>query len=233
MTALAVVIGIALIAFARPPAPSTGGELVTPPTSYPAELVDGEVVGSAAAPVVMELYSDFQCPACKLFVTDRLPRLLAEFITPGTLRIESRDIDILGSGTPDESLELAAGATCAGEQDRYWPFHDLVFWNQGGENRGDHDAAFIARVAEAAALDRQSWDACMARSDVRPATKARTAAALAAGVSSTPTLVVNGQSIVGVPAYDQLAQLIRQLAAAASPAPGSTAPASTQEPAPS
>lgn len=233
VTAAAVLVGIAVIVFARPPQPSTGAELVTPPTSYPAELVDGDVVGAASAPVVMQMYSDFQCPACKLFVTERLPRLLTEFVVPGTLRIDSRDIDVLGKGTPNESLELAAGASCAAEQDRYWPFHDLVFWNQGRENQGDHDAAFIARVADAAGLDRQAWDACMVRSDVRPALKAQTAAALAAGVSSTPTLVVNGQSIVGVPAYDQLAQLIRQLAAAASPAPGSTAPESTQEPAPS
>ena len=238
VTALAVAVGLALIIFARPPARSTSGELVTPSTSYPAALVNGNVVGAAAAPVVMQIYSDFQCPACKLFVTERLPRLLTELVVPGTLRIESLDIDILGTGTPDESLELAAGATCAAEQDRYWPFHDLVFWNQGRENRGDHDAAFIARVADAAGLDRPAWDACMPRSDVRPAIKARTSAAVAAGVSSTPTLVVNGQSIVGVPAYDQLAQLVRQLAAAASPAPATiapatTAPATTTGPAPS
>jgi protein-disulfide isomerase len=233
VTALAIAVGIALIVIARPAARPTGAELVTPPTSYPAALVKGSVVGAAAAPVVMQLYSDFQCPACKLFVTDRLPRLLTELVVPGTLRIESLDIDILGTGTPDESLELAAGAACAAEQNRYWPFHDLVFWNQGRENRGDHDAAFIARVADAAGLDRQAWDACMLRRDIRPAIKARTASAVAAGISSTPTLVVNGQSIVGVPAYDQLAQRIRQLAAAASPAPGSTVPATTQGPAPS
>ena len=55
-----------------------------------------------------------------------------------------------GRGTPDESLELAAGAACAAEQGRYWQYHDLVFWNQGRENAGDHDAAFIGRVATAA-----------------------------------------------------------------------------------
>jgi protein-disulfide isomerase len=234
VTALAAIIGIALIALAtRPSTPPTGAELVTPPTSYPAELVKGDVVGAASAPVVMVLYSDFQCPACKLFVTERLPRLLTEFVVPGTLRIESRDIAILGRGTPDESLELAAGASCAAEQDRYWQFHDLVFWNQGRENRGDHDAAFIARVADAAGVDRPAWDACNARNDVRTAIKATTSTALAAGVNSTPTLVLNGQSSAGVPDYDQLAQAIRQLAAAASQAPGATAPATNPAPSPS
>lgn len=212
----AVVIGIAVIAFAGPPA-ATSAELVKPPSSYPAALVDGETLGASTAPVVLELYSDFQCPACRTFVTQHLQFLLREFVEPGTLRIEARDIDILGRGTPNESLELAAGAACAASQDRYWQFHDYVFWNQGRENQGDHDAAFIASVADAVGLDRAAWDACVAQPDARTATTARTSAALAQGINSTPTLVINGQAYVGVPSYDQLAALIRQLAASPEP----------------
>ena len=213
----AVLIGIVVIAFARPPAAATGQELITPPTSYPTELVNGEVLGSATAPVVLELYSDFQCPACRMFVMQQLPLLVSEFVRPGTLRIEARDIDILGQGTPNESLELAAGAACAAAPGRYWQFHDYVFWNQGRENQGDHDAAFIASVADAAGLDRAAWEACLAQPDLRTPITARTNAALAAGINSTPTLVINGQSFVGVPNYDQLAALIRQLAASPGP----------------
>ncbi len=219
VSAAAVLIGIAVIAFARPPAADTGAELITPPTSYPAELVDGEILGVASAPVVLELYSDFQCPACKLFVTRQLPLLVSEFVRPGTLRIEARDIDILGTGTPSESLELAAGAACAADQGRYWQFHDYVFWNQGRENRGDHDTAFIGRVADAAGVERSAWDTCFGQSGSRTSITTQTAAALAAGINQTPTLVLNGQSITGVPDYDQLAALIRQLTASPAASP--------------
>jgi protein-disulfide isomerase len=217
VTVAALAIGVAVIAFARPAAPAAAGELVTPPTSYPAALVAADVVGSASAPVVIQLYSDFQCPACKLFVTTELQRLVTEFVVPGTARIEAHDIDILGQGSPNESLELAAGAACAAKQGHYWAFHDLVFWNQGRENRGDHDAAFIARVADAAGVDRAAWDSCFAANDTRQPIIARSSSAAGAGIRSTPTLVVNGQMLVGVPNYDQLAALIRQLAAAPSP----------------
>ena len=220
----AVLIGLVVIVFALPREPSRGAVLVTPPTSYPADMVDGDVLGAPGAPVVIELYSDFQCPACKLFATDRMPRLVTEFVTPGTVRIQARDIAFLGQGTPNESLELAAGAACAAEQDRYWPFHDLVFWNQGRENRGDHNAAFIGRVADATGVDRAAWDACFARADVRSTIQASTTSAIAAGINSTPTLIVNGQKVVGVPAYDQLAALIRQLAGAAPSASPPTSP---------
>jgi protein-disulfide isomerase len=231
VTVAALAIGAGIIAFALPKGGSSDPELVRPPTSYPADLVDAESLGAAGAPVVIELYSDFQCPACKLFVTEQLPRLLEEFVRPGILRIEARDIAFLGRGSRDESLELAAGARCAAQQDRYWPFHDYVFWNQGRENRGDHSETFISRIAVEAGIERAAFDACLAGPEVRAAITGQTTTALGSGVNSTPTLIVNGQSAVGVPNYDQLAGLIRQLAAAASPAPGNAAsPEPTSQP---
>jgi protein-disulfide isomerase len=218
VTATAVLIGLAIIVFARPPAPTTG-ELITPPTSYPAELVNGEALGVAAAPVVMEVYSDFQCPACKLFATQHMSLLMSEFVRPGTLRIEARDIDILSGTAANESLELAAGAACAVSQGKYWRFHDYIFWNQGRENQGDHSAAFITGIADAVGVDRVAWDACFAKPETRTAITSRTQTAIGAGINSTPTLVVNGQMIRGVPDYDQLAALIRQLAASPAPSP--------------
>lgn len=217
VSAGALVAGAVLVFLALPREPGTADELLVPRNPYPAELVDGDVVGSREAPVVIELYADFQCPACQLFVHERLARLVSDFVVPGTVRIEAKDIDILGRGSQSESLELAVGARCAAEQNRYWEFHDIVFWNQGRENRGDHDAAFIARVADAAELDRTAFDACVGRPDERATILQQTAAARAAGISSTPTLLVNGQPVVGVPEYDQLATLIRQLAAQALP----------------
>jgi len=228
----AVLIAVAVIAFARPATPGGGADLITPPTTYAIGLATGDVLGDASAPVVIKLYSDFQCPACRTFVTSQLPSLVREFVVPGTVRIEAHDIDILGRGSPNESLELAAGAACAAAQGRYWQFHDLVFWNQGRENQGDHDAAFIARIADAAEVDRAAWDTCFANADTRTPIVAGTAAAAGAGISSTPTLVVNGQAMVGVPKYDELAALIRQLAAP-SAAPTGDAPGTSDAPAPS
>jgi protein-disulfide isomerase len=185
--------------------------LVTPPTTYSGDLVDGDALGSESAPVVMELYADFQCPACRMFVTRHLSRLVAEFVEPGILRIEARDIAFLGRGSPDESVELAAGARCATEQDRYWQFHDYVYWNQGRENRGDHDATFIEQLAVAAGLEPATYAACMGRQDVRSTIRRGTDAALAQGINSTPTLILNGSRVVGVPDYDELADFIRTL----------------------
>ena len=220
VTGAAILIGAAVIALALPKGQSNAAELQHPPISYQQGLADGTTLGSATAPVVMELYADFQCPACKLFVTGQMASLVSEFVVPGTLRIQAHDIAFLGKGSPDESLELATGAACAASQDRYWQFHDYVFWNQGHENRGDHDAAFIHRVADAAGVDATKFDECVAGDSVRAGIRSATSAALTAGISSTPTLIVNGQPMVGVPNYAELAALIRQQA---SPAPSTAA----------
>lgn len=217
----ALVIGAVIIVAAGGIKLGGPGPLAVPGTDYAGLTVSGETVGSPSAPVVMQVYSDFQCPACKAFYVTEMPQLLHDLVAPGLLRIESKDIDIIDphKAGSTESLELAAGAFCATQQDRYWEYHDYVFWNQGGENVGDHNAAFIDRVANAAGLDMTAFHTCQARSDIRQPILDATAAAAKAGVSSTPTLVLGGQIIPGVPDYTQLHAYILQLVAQASPTP--------------
>jgi protein-disulfide isomerase len=209
---VAVVIGGALVILATRPAVSTASDLRIPTSAYPATLTRGAALGNPAAPVTIELFADFQCPACKQFVTTQLSRVVTDFVTPGIARIEAKDIDILGRGTPDESMALAVGAACAAEQNRYWQYHDLVFWNQGRENHGDHDAAFVAAVANEARVDETAWRSCLGREDVTKTITDQTRTALSAGINSTPTLRVNGEILVGVPNYADLAALITRLA---------------------
>ncbi|HEX7949382.1 MAG TPA: thioredoxin domain-containing protein [Candidatus Limnocylindrales bacterium] len=222
----ALIVGAAIIAFAGGIFGGGPRALESPPTSYSGIAVNGASLGSPTAPVVMEVFSDFQCPACKLFVVTELPSLLTDFVRPGFVRIEPRDIDILDRGSSSESLDLAAGAFCAGEQGRYWEYHDVVFWNQGRENRGDHNADFIARVATAVPLDRAAFDACYARTDIRQPVKDLTARAAAEGIKATPTLRINGELVTGVPAYADLSSYLTRLLATTSSTPISSNPPS-------
>lgn len=214
VSAAALVVAAAIILLNQKPAPTAPvGELITPPLTYAADIMDGEVLGRADAPVLLEVYADFQCPVCARWDREQLGKLKTQLVDAGILRIQARDIAFLGGGAFDESLELATGARCAAEQNRYWPFHDLIYWNQGRENRGDHDAGFIAAVADRAGLDRTAWDACVARQDGRDAVKAATATALARGINSTPTVALNGGTpVAGLPDLNALIAQIQGLA---------------------
>jgi protein-disulfide isomerase len=199
-------------------------DLVMPSASYPTSPAEDESLGRADAPVQLEIWSDFQCPFCGQFGRTYLPRLVTDFIVPGTLRITEHDVDFRGQGDPDESVEAAVAARCAAAQNRYWPYHDLLFWNQHGENEGAFTDARLQAMADRAGLDRAAWDSC--RSDPANAKEVQstTQQAIAQGIQETPTLVVNGTPIVGLPrAYDDLASAIR--AAAGTPSgTGSIAP---------
>ncbi|MBI3752200.1 MAG: thioredoxin domain-containing protein [Chloroflexi bacterium] len=218
----AVLIGAVIVVFASGILNGGSKNLVTPPTSYAGITQTDESAGAANAPVVIEIFSDFQCPACKLFVQSDLPGLLTDFVRPGLVRIESKDIDIIDRGSGTESLRLAVGAACAAEQGKYWDFHDLVFWNQGRENRGDHSDEFIARIATAAEVEMTAWSSCITRTDLAQQVATRTTEAAAAGINSTPTLRINGKALSGVPTYDQLHTLITQALASYSPSPSSS-----------
>jgi protein-disulfide isomerase len=214
------VAAIAIVAFGAKP-PSSDAGLLVPAVAYPETLVDGDAVGRADAPVVIEVYSDFQCPVCGRFAKEFLPRLLSEFVSDGRLRIVSRDIDILGT-SPSESLAAAVGAACAGEQGAYWAFHDVLFWNQAGENRGAFRAERLGLMADRLGLDRASWDTCVADPARASTVRTTTASAATLGVTATPTLSINGQLVTGLPrSYEALAAAITQLAAGS---PGPTQP---------
>jgi protein-disulfide isomerase len=209
--AIAVAIGAIAFLAAKPPDPE--GEILRPAMSYPVDMIDGASVGRIDAPVVIEVYSDFQCPVCGRFAMEYLPRLVADFVRDGRLRIVSSDIAILDSTPPKESLAAATAAACAGAQGLYWQFHDVLFWNQAGENLGGFRPERLAMMADAVGLDRRAWDLCIADSRSAQAVQATTAAALALGVNATPTLSINGELVRGLPqSYDALASLVVELA---------------------
>lgn len=230
ITGLAVALGLGLVVvtvLGAPRGPSGGDTTFQPPPSYrPASLDDGRDLGAPTVPVVLEVWSDYQCPVCGRFAREYLPRLVAEFVVPGTLRIVDQSIDILGTGDPSESLLAATAADCAGKQGRYWAYHDWLFWNQAGENRGAFNRDRLLAIAPNLGLDMTAFESCLDSSAAQGEVRSRTDAARAAGITSTPTFVVNGQRIVGLVSYEELAGAIRQLAPAslASPTPVPSGP---------
>jgi protein-disulfide isomerase len=215
ITAIAVVAAIGFVAFLN--MGPRDERLITPTTSIPSDLANGAVLGSANAPVTLEVWADPQCPACGTFARDYLPRLVTEFVIPGQLRVIDRAIDLPGVGRPNESQDAAAGMICAGRQDAYWDFHDYVYWNQVTEVRGGYTRDRLRAMASAIGLDRSQFDACLNDQAVGAEVLAETQEAARAGVNATPTLDINGERIVGVPReYGALAAAIRQ---ALNPAP--------------
>ncbi len=213
---------------------TTTGGLKIPIQPTPTDLVDPtnpRAVGRADAPVTIEIWSDFQCPACDFFSRQVAPDLINEYVKAGTVRMVYRDFAFIDGFDPaGESQQSAAAARCAGEQGKFWPFHDYLFENQDGENKGAFKRARLDEIATAVGLDMAAYGSCMDGTATEDAVKAETADGHTAGVTSTPTLAINGvlQRAGAIPMADSssgvgLRTLIAAALATGSPSPSASA----------
>lgn len=206
----AVIVAFALLQQPNRPAP-VSTELTSPSYVIPAGLAQGRTLGRDNAPVTIDIWSDFQCPACRSLAVDTEPSIISSYVVDGTARLVYHDAAFQGQrGDPsyDESVEAGAAARCAADQGRFWQMHDWTFANWAGENEGAFRAERLRGIAEAARLDMTAYDACMAVGDKQAAVRAETEQGVAAGVNSTPTLYVNGTTYVGAATTVKLSQLI-------------------------
>jgi protein-disulfide isomerase len=203
--------------------------IAEPPIRSPYELADGYTLGSPDAPVAIEVWEDFQCPFCQRFTFQIEPALVERYVRTGLARLTFRQLAFLGQ----ESQWAAVASSLAADQDRFWPFHDYLFANLLGENRGSYGLERLLAIGEASGLDMESFRQGLALEAAR-ARFARIdsdsrAAAAALGIASTPTVTVNGVSLPS-PDLDTVSAAIEAALAAAGPeASPSAAPAASAE----
>ena len=149
---------------------------------------DGTRLGRDDAPVTIQLYEDFQCPACGRFARETLPEVVERHVEPGDAKLISETLVFIG---PD-SVPAARAAFAAGQQDRYWQYAALLFENQGAENSGYVTDEFLTDLArQTEGLDVNEWNE--ARQDsFEEELRAAQQRAEEDGVNSTPSLVVSG-----------------------------------------
>ncbi len=204
--------------------------IVAPPAMSATDQVDGYSMGDPAAPVVVEVWEDFQCPFCHRFTYEVEPLIVEQYVKPGDARLVYRTLAFLG----DESQWAAVAADLAAEQNMFWPFHDYLWANYGGENNGAFHLDRLLQMGEAAGLDMDAFRAGLVLDKARERfarIEADSAVdAYALGISGTPTVVVNGVRLES-PDFGTIADAIDiELAKAAT---ASTAAESGESPAPS
>jgi len=155
-----------------------------------AALGKGPTLGSASAPVTLVEFSDFQCSFCKKFWADTLPKLTASYVQQGQVQIIYRHFAILGKF----SEQAAMAADCAGEQGKFWQYHDQLFANQGGFAFTHFKLEQYARALE---LNSANFKRCLTSEKYRKKVEGETAVAASLGARGTPTFFVNGRLMVG------------------------------------
>ncbi len=171
---------------AMTPTPAAATDIVLPP-AHPHPHADGNALGDPKAPVTIVEYSDFQCPFCGRFARDTEPRLIQDYVVPGKVRLVYRTF---GDWVGPESLLAAEAAYCAGDQGKFWDFHDMLFYNQHGENRGAFSRPRIEAMAEKLGLDMKAFRQCLDAHKYRERAMQDMADGQKAGVQGTPAFFV-------------------------------------------
>jgi protein-disulfide isomerase len=190
---------------------------------------DPQSIGRADAPVVVEVWADFQCPFCGLYAHGLEPSILRTLVMPGTARLVFRDFAFLGT----ESTTAAVAARCAGQQGAFWQFHDLLFASQNGENQGTFSDTLMSQMAVYLDLDSAKFAACVKDPAVAAAVTESRVAGQEVGVRGTPTLrIIGPRQTVRLDAMPTLPTLMTTIDRLARGLPPPT-PLPTASPAPS
>jgi len=213
MIVIGVVIVIVILAFAWPSIYNSlkpaGSFIRITPVVYPME--NGKSVGNSNAKVNIQIYEDFQCPYCKLFTENDEKQLLeSKYITSGEVYYEFMQFPILDATASKESQQSANASMCALEQGQFWPYHDMLYANQGTvENGGAFTNKRLQAFAEALGLNMSEFNQCFSTDKYSAEIKADYEMGRSLGINSTPTIVLNGKILgPGYIPYEQLTAAI-------------------------
>src|SRR6185436_14084321 len=145
-------------------------------------------------------YADFQCPYCLQFWQETEPQLIEEYVNTGKVYFEFRAFPIIGP----ESYLAAEGAYCAGDQDKFWEFHDTLFTNWSGENAGDFTREKLLLYAESVELNLDEFQECLDGGKYKEIVEQGKEQAKADGVRATPTFMINGFKVEGAQPFEVL-----------------------------
>jgi len=154
----------------------------------------GQTLGKATAPVTLVEFADLQCPFCKEFADNVVPRLVQDYVRTGKLKMVFQPLTFIG---PD-SERAARVALASGQQGKLWNFTELFFRNQGVEKTGYATDEFLRSIA--AAVPGLDVDAAFANREDASVTRALAQAqaqAERAGIDSTPSFLIGrtGQAV--------------------------------------
>ena len=175
--------------FAAPP----GGAVLlaqSPPADLQPAPTD-HVLGKPDAPVTIVEYASMTCPHCASFHSDVLPELKKKYIDTGKVRYVYRDFPL-----DAVALQAAQIAECAGNE-RYFAVLDLIFQTQSHWAVAKDPTTDLAKSLRIAGIGEADIKACLANDKIATAIVAERQTGEKLGVSSTPTLFINGERWTG------------------------------------
>ena len=166
--------------------------------------------GSKSAPVVVEIFSDFQCPACKQLFLNTTQKVMDEYVNTGKIYLVHRDFPLPMHAYSRIAASYSRAAAHIGkcEQVETVLFQNQEKWEASGDVKGT-----VASVLSAA--DMKKVQTIVDSKQLEPLIEKDKSIGMTFPVSQTPTTVfhANGQTYpyAGTLQYDVLKNFLDQL----------------------
>jgi protein-disulfide isomerase len=152
------------------------------------ELAQGVTKGDPNAPVTIIEFGDYQCPSCQMFATQVEPQVELSLIQSGKAKFVYYDWPIIEAHA--NAFLAARAARCAGDQGKYWEYHDELYRQQARWAVDTNPAGTFIDYAGALALNAGEFDSCLRSDRHADVVTANMELGMQLGVRGTPTIIV-------------------------------------------
>lgn len=161
--------------------------------------------GTPGAPVVIVMFSDFQCSFCKDEAKVIRQNVASEY--PTQVRVYFKDYPLEPIHPWAKPAAIAGRCVFRQKPAAFWDFHDWIFEHQS-EITGENLKQKTSEWAKTKSIEPIQFAACVDNKSTEAEVTKSQAEGRALGVNSTPTLFINGRRLVGQLPWPQLKQII-------------------------
>ena len=144
------------------------------------------ILGDPNATITLIEFGDYQCHFCNVYYQNTEHVIYENYVMTGKVNVIFKDYTIIG---PD-STTAALGAHCAGEQGKFWEYHNTLYENWNGENNGWAGQENIFRFAEQIELNMEEFIECNIDKRYEQKISKSSNDAMTLGVTGTPAFYV-------------------------------------------
>ncbi len=160
---------------------------------YPDIDTPKDVFGNKDSNVLLEEFSDLECPACQTAHLSFVRKIKEEFKDNISFTYYHFPISY-----HKYAQKAAEAAECANDQGKFWQFVDVAF-----SKKGQLDKNSLINIAGALDLDKDRFTACLGSGVKKQYVERDWEEGVRRGLKGTPTFYLNGREIEG-PTYDKI-----------------------------
>ncbi|MDY6769426.1 MAG: DsbA family protein [Candidatus Nanohaloarchaea archaeon] len=190
------------------PSPSPSGQQGTDTIDMSKISMEGEpVLGQSDAPVTIVAYEDFQCPFCKRFETNAMPKIVSNYVETGKAKVVWKDFPLPQLHPWAKSAAAAMECVYRQNNDAFWAVREKVFANQDTITTGNVESK-IKQWAAAEGVSKSAVQSCLDNGNPMQEVDEDKQEGSSLGVSGTPTVFINGKKVVGAQPYSRFKSII-------------------------